>query len=244
MISELSHKAGHLYAGGDDVLALLPLEDALDCAVALRKHYLDCFDAQVVSTTLSGAIEYAHAKMPLGKVLSDTHDLLDNVAKDGRGRDAIACRVWKPGGQKLEWAMPWECALEDSDPNTVVVDRLAKRFREQAEQEGREMASGFFYRLQAQFDLLNPVGEGASAVLDESLATDLLAMEYLNSGIVRDKRWDMEQARAMIRPLLEQCRVIIRDKNVTDPADWQTLPRRAADGALLVHFLASKGVER
>ena len=240
-----AHSGFLIYAGGDDVLALLPLEDALRCAAALRAHYLDCFDAKVVPTTLSGAIEYAHAKMPLGKVLSDAHDLLDRVAKDGRGRDAIACRVWKPGGQNLEWAMPWKCALEHSEPEApVVVDRLAERFRDQAEQEGRDMASGFFYRMQEHFELLNPVGDGATAVLNETEATDLLAMEYLNSGVVRDKRWDMEQARQMIRPLLDQCRLIIRDKTILDPADWKTLPLRVADGALLVHFLANKGVER
>ncbi|MBK6900380.1 MAG: type III-B CRISPR-associated protein Cas10/Cmr2 [bacterium] len=99
-----------IYAGGDDVLAALPLEDALSCAAALRAHYSSCFDLKIIPTSLSGAIEYAHIKMPLGKVLQDAHDLLTSIAKQGRGRDSVACRVWKPGGLTLEWAMPWECA--------------------------------------------------------------------------------------------------------------------------------------
>ena len=57
-----------IYAGGDDVLAILPLEDAIPCAVALRQHYLSCFDPKIVSTTLSGAIEFAHIKMPLTQI--------------------------------------------------------------------------------------------------------------------------------------------------------------------------------
>ena len=107
------HSGFLVYAGGDDVLALLPLEYAMSCALALRAHYLSCFDPKLIPTTLSGAIEYAHVKMSLGKVLHDAHDLLDRVAKDGRGRDALACRIWKPGGRAIEWAMPWRCCAPD-----------------------------------------------------------------------------------------------------------------------------------
>ncbi|MFA7240140.1 MAG: type III-B CRISPR-associated protein Cas10/Cmr2 [Sulfuricellaceae bacterium] len=144
-----------VYAGGDDVLALLPLECALECAAALREHYLACF-APPVATSISAAIEYAHVKMPLGKVLGDAHDLLNEVAKDGRGRDAIACRVWKPGGMALEWAMPWEIALEDG---RVVIEWLAEEFRqnrkiEEAEGEAGRFSGKFFHRIGERFDLL------------------------------------------------------------------------------------------
>ncbi len=100
-----------IYAGGDDVLAVLPLEEAMDCALHLRHAYLQAFaeqrekayrDSPELEATLSGAIEYAHIKMPLTKVLRDAHGLLDGVAKDARGRDALAVRVWKPGGKALE----------------------------------------------------------------------------------------------------------------------------------------------
>ena len=37
------HNGFLIYAGGDDVLALLPLEDALACAAAVRQCYLDAF---------------------------------------------------------------------------------------------------------------------------------------------------------------------------------------------------------
>ena len=85
------HNGFLIYAGGDDVLAILPLEDALACAAALRKHYLGCFNLTNIPTSLSGAIEYVHIKTPLSTVLHDAHKLLDDIAKDRCGRDAIAC---------------------------------------------------------------------------------------------------------------------------------------------------------
>lgn len=235
------HSGFLVYAGGDDVLALLPLEFALECAVALRAHYMTCFDPELIPTTLSGAIEYAHIKMPLGKVLHDAHDLLDNLAKDGRGRDAIACRVWKPGGMGVEWAMPWRCAL---DGERVVLDELADLFREGMTGEDGDLAGKFFYRIRERFDLLNPAKGVPSAVLGEGQALDLLAMEYLNSGLVRDKQYGMDKAKERLKPLLDQCRPVTRNKHESDPQKWRRSARLDADGALLVRFLAHKGVER
>lgn len=229
-----------IYVGGDDVLALVPMEDALKCAAALRAHYLSCFDLELIPTSLSGAIEYAHIKMPLGKVLHDAHDLLDNVAKEGRGRDAIACRVWKPGGLTVEWAMPWNCALDGEE---VVIDQLADVFRKGLSGEDGDMASKFFYGIRERFDLLNPPKAGVAAVLNGCQALELLATEYLNSGLV-PKGFGMDQAKAKVKPLLDQCRPVTRNKNEPDPAKWPKSQRLEADGALLVRFLAHKGVER
>lgn len=109
------HNGFLVYAGGDDVLAMLSLEDALPCAAALRKAYMDVFAGKGLQQgkySISAAIEYAHMKLPLTMVLKDAHILLDDVAKDATGRDAIACRIWKPGGIQQTWSMPWNEALE------------------------------------------------------------------------------------------------------------------------------------
>ena len=246
------HNGFLVYAGGDDVLALLPLEDALGCAAHLRRRYMESFKdtKPPVATSISGAIEYAHIKMPLGKVLGDAHRLLDEVAKDGRGRDAIACRVWKPGGLAVEWAMPWECAL---DGEKVFLDQLAEQFRAQNpetkamdEKDAFAVSAKFFHRIRQRFDLLNPATKQEKPVLKDEQAVSLLAMEYINSGVakakgIKDK--DMDKAREAIEPLLVQCRPQYRDK--TKPKhQWTKDTRLYADGALLVHFLAKKGVER
>lgn len=247
------HNGFLVYAGGDDVLALLPLEDALSCATALRKHYLACFATTLVTTSISAAIEYAHVKMPLGKVLRDAHDLLDEVAKDGRGRDAVACRVWKPGGMALEWAQPWEIAFKDC---SIVIELLAKEFQknqkvEESKGEAGRFAGKFFYRIRERFDLLNPHkdknGTLLPSILDDDQATLLMAMEYLNSGSSSAKT--MDEARRIVHPLLVQCRPSIRKREVEVETkeikvwfDPQLMLE--ADGALLVRFLAQKGVER
>ncbi len=247
-----------IYAGGDDVLALLPLEYAFSCAVALRNHYLNCFDLDKVATSISGAIEFAHVKMPLGKILRDAHDLLDNVAKEGRGRDAIACRVWKPGGLAVEWAMPWKCALM---PDTIVLEKLADEFRatrgvvtdeegttEQAAQDNDRFVGKFFFKIRERFALLNPEkcefrapGEQTGG-LDPEQAVSLMAAEYLDSGAATTG--NLERARAIVRPLLEQCRPVRRDQKETDPRKWPRSTCLDADGAMLLRFLAQKGVER
>ena len=219
-----------VYAGGDDVLAILPMEDALDCAAELRRCYLECFETTPLKdkTSLSGAIEYAHAKMPLGKVLSDAHKLLDDIAKEGRGRDAIACRVWKPGGLAVEWAMPWALAKPGAE---VEIARLADTFQLAKPGDAREFANKFFYRLRAQFE----------SGLDDETTNKVLAMEYLTSGSA-PKDWNMERAEQHIAPLLAQCRMRKRDKD-TNPNQWSEVKTTDA-AAMLVRFLAQKGVGR
>lgn len=235
------HNGFLVYAGGDDVLALLPLEDALACAASLRRIYRRLVRRENVDTSLSAAIEYAHVKMPLGKVLADAHRLLDEVAKEERGRDAIACRVWKPGGLPVEWAMPWKLALDD-DCN-VIITRLADEFRSRSadETEGG-FANKFFYRIRERIEMLNPP-KGETSVLDDDSSASLLGAEYLNSGIVRGSGFGMDEARKLTAPLLAQCRVMRR---VCDAGTERFEPSGCieADGALLLRFLAKKGIER
>jgi CRISPR-associated protein Cmr2 len=238
-----THNGYLIFAGGDDVLALLPLEDALPAAAALHRLYGDCFAGTGISSTLSGAIEYAHVKMPLTRVIRDAHDLLDHVAKDGRGRDAIACRVWKPGGQALEWAMPWEKALsekdKDKDKDKVVLQELADAFRVRDQQT--PFANRFFYRIRERLDTFAPRGQEAEG-LDEQQTIALMAAEYLGSGVNQARRdapkLTLDHARETVRELMGQCREWSRSNNLLTATDhWP------ADGALLLRFLAKKGVE-
>lgn len=238
-----SHNGFLIYAGGDDVLAILPLEDALDCAAAVRRHYLASFKASDIPTTISAAIEYAHVKMPLGKVLHDAHDLLDNVAKDGAGRDAVATRVWKPGGMALEWAQPWEIALDGED---VIVSKLAQDFVRQTGNEAVQLSNKFFQRIGEHFTFINPArlpdGTWEKAVLDENQAADLLAVDFFSSGDNR-KALTLEEARARIKPLLEQCKPVVRNPGQLRE-NWSRSPCLKPDGALFVRFLAQKGVDQ
>jgi CRISPR-associated protein Cmr2 len=242
-----------VYAGGDDVLAILPLEDAFSCAKELRDVYLQAFKDSGIPTTLSGAIEFAHVKMPLGRVLADAHDLLDKIAKDGRGRDAIAVRVWKPGGSALTWSQPWHIALGGGQ--IVELQQIARTFEQDSvgltEGEAVPFSNKFFYRIRERFEFLNPTDQKASPVLSEEQAITLLAAEYLSSGVheergtVTSARPTLEQARGWVRPLLKQCRPVTRvtDEGGQNPRFDDVSSCLEADGALLVRFLAHKGIE-
>jgi len=245
------------------VLAILPLEDALTCAAHLRQHYLACFAQQVdeesgkqiVFSTLSGAIEYAHIKIPLTKVLFDAHHLLDEIAKEKTGRDSIAVRIQKPSGLAVEWSQPWAVALDDN--GQLVVETLAAAFCETTEKDAT-FSSKFFYKIRERFDVLNPVIDQQDrmkhqAILSKEEAIDLMCMEYLNSGKTIDKT--MTNARQTIQPLLEQCRCVTRhveESTATAPSkepapkpqeSYHTSDFLQVDAALLVRFLANKGIE-
>ncbi len=235
------HSGFLIYAGGDDVLALLPLEYALNCAKALRDHYLSCFAPYpAITTTISAALELAHIKMPLGKVLGDAHHLLDDIAKDQTGRDAIAVRVWKPGGQHVQWAMPWDKALANDG---VVIDQLAADFRQ--DQQSTPFSHGFFFHVEQRFAMLNNKQNQPDWPFTEDVMVDLIAADYLNSGVNRSEpkaKITLAQARERIRPLLAQCatwRRIDTESEVT----FQSQEGLNSDALQLIRFLAQKGVE-
>jgi len=229
-----------VYAGGDDVLAILPLEDALACATELRSVYLQAFKntkGPNIPATISGAVEFAHIKMPLTKILRDSHSLLDKIAKEKCGRDAIAVRVWKPGGKAIEWAMPWKKSLED---NQLVIETLATQFREQNDDKNG-FSSKFFYKIRERFELLNPP-KNEQSILDLEQACTLLAADYVASGF-KDEQINLTKAEKIVAQLLEQCRPVTRCLDEDNHELWLSSPYLNADGALLIRFLANKGVE-
>ncbi|MDM8561252.1 type III-B CRISPR-associated protein Cas10/Cmr2 [Candidatus Parabeggiatoa sp. HSG14] len=232
-----------VYAGGDDVLAILPLERVFTCAIQIRESYQACFQAtknkDIAKSTISAAVEFAHIKMPLTKILRDAHRLLDNVAKEGCGRDAIAVRVWKPGGMAIKWAMPWECALNEKRDNLILAD-IATQFRQHDETE-TGFSNKFFYKIREQFELLNPAKDGIK-ILEESQQCTLLATDYVAAG--NNRKIDLETAKQEVAALLEQCRRYKRDAEQPKETWKEPSGRIDVDGALLVRFLVGKGVEK
>ncbi len=244
------HSGFLIYAGGDDVLALLPLEEALKCAYKVRVHYEHSFkDYPDIKTTISAAIEYAHIKMPLGKVLGNAHHLLDEVAKDKTGRDAVAVRVWKPGGQHLEWAMPWEYAVDKE--GKVVMDKLAKDF--QQDQQTTPFSNSFFFHVEERFAMLNEErrsgtdkADNSKPVFDRDTMTALIAADYLNSGVNqvgKENKINLKTAIERIAPLLAQCFEVTRQLDGKDNASFTDSKKLNSDALQLIRFLAQKGVE-
>ena len=143
------HDGVTVYAGGDDVLAMLPVPRALACAASLSEAYADAFKevaaeaAATAEATLSAAVVFAQIRVPLGAVLGEARRLLDDVAKDANGRDSLAVGVFKPGGLNCQWVTAW--TRRDGAPAVTAVEKLTRHL-DQGE-SGAGLSSALIYRL-------------------------------------------------------------------------------------------------
>ena len=140
------HGGVTVYAGGDDVLAMLPVEEAIDCAGELADTYRSAFAGRP-GATLSAAVVLAQAHVPLRSVVDQSHRLLDEVAKEGNGRDSLAVAVLKGSGKHCQWVSSWNRWLYEDNtvPALNVLDELAQQFRNAATEPG--VSGSLVYRL-------------------------------------------------------------------------------------------------
>ncbi|HRE46688.1 MAG TPA: type III-B CRISPR-associated protein Cas10/Cmr2 [Aggregatilineales bacterium] len=82
------HKGVLIYAGGDDVLALLPLKTALPCANKLRLALAEVMNGAV---TASAGIALMKTHLPLDSVMDEAR-AAEKSAKNDFGRDAVVIR--------------------------------------------------------------------------------------------------------------------------------------------------------
>lgn len=115
-IVERDHRGLLIYAGGDDVLALLPLADAVSCADALRLQFSATLKAWEPAPTLSVGLGIGHVLENLGD-LRELGRQAEAVAKSGTGlrtssgdpdRNALGIVLDKRSGGRIFWRCPWE----------------------------------------------------------------------------------------------------------------------------------------
>jgi CRISPR-associated protein Cmr2 len=94
-----------IYCGGDDVLALLPLDTALDCAQAVNAEF--CDSMREYGVTFSAGIVVAHALEPLSEVREWAREA-ENTAKDEGGRDALCVSVYPRSGAPTTVCGKWD----------------------------------------------------------------------------------------------------------------------------------------
>lgn len=221
------HNGFLIYAGGDDVLALLGVSDAMACAQSLRLCYEKCFAEQEqkqgvkIFTTLSGAINIGHIKWPLRSLLFDAHHLLDAVAKDQTGRDALAIKVWKRDKPHLCWSAPWSIVLNGQQNR---FEHLLSDFANGA------ISNGFIFKLRQLIDDLRLDGDHP---LDEAALTTLIRAEYLHS--VSNGEHKSVPSDAWFNTLVLLCQEHHRTLD-GHHATVTTHNRLHIDGALLLRF--------
>jgi CRISPR-associated protein Cmr2 len=105
-----SHGGSSIYAGGDDVLALVPLHTALDCASMLREKFREAIEEgaphlpESGKPTLSVGLAVCHHLDPMteARALAQSAEAL---AK--QRRDSLAIVVSKRSGPQLEVTASW-----------------------------------------------------------------------------------------------------------------------------------------
>jgi len=122
-----------IYAGGEDVLAVLPADQAIDCALTLRHEYRGAMDIPGrppnSEFTYSVGIAIGHVKEPLQDMVEAAQDAerrakgdpvrdhwnedrkcLEPRIADGLGRNALAVTLFKRSGETIRWGARFDSA--------------------------------------------------------------------------------------------------------------------------------------
>jgi CRISPR-associated protein Cmr2 len=178
-----------VYAGGDDAIALLPTETALDCAHALSAKFKEQVGAAIRSLSvplsedlcepsISGGLVVAHYKEDLRFVLEQAHEAETAAKRAGRGR--LALSVCRRSGEHSTAVVTWDFV--------PTVSRWVGAFRGDALDRGA--SDRWAYKLRAELPVLEEQPDAFKLELRRRLnraedgtkrlfAPDAVAAEYV-----------------------------------------------------------------
>ena len=222
-----------VYAGGDDVLAMIPVPGALSCAEALSKHYRSAFD-DIAGATLSAAVLFARVRSPLRSVLAEATRLLDETAKDRNGRNSLAVGVLKSGGMHCEWVTTWTRRHSGRvSPAVTLLNRLVRRLGRAAADPG--LSSSLVYRIRETLSLLCDRSRWEPGTWAHP-PRDLDTLPFLRAEIVRSLRFgSKDQAEAEASALAELVEGVLPRASADEVSAAGAV---GVDALLLAHFLA------
>lgn len=96
-----------IYAGGDDVLALLPLSKALECARRLGVAFRESMAPIREGMTVSAGLAFVHSNSPLQDAVAAARKA-EGRAKSVLNRGAFSISVMKRSGEIAEWGAKWD----------------------------------------------------------------------------------------------------------------------------------------
>lgn len=228
-----------IYAGGDDVLAMFPLSKAITAAAHIRKIYSDSFrqicegnpkqDEIVAKATLSGGIVFANQRITKRAVIAEANRLLNNVAKDKNGRDSLAISVLAGSGRTVEWVSTWKKHQDDNS------SKVAELISDLATASTAHYPKNFFYRFRDRFAALL---DDDSSSIKNLPCLEIFTAEYMKS---REQQVSRSAAEERVGNLLSVCYERTRDAqgNIVENDNIVKV-----DGALLIRFLITKGLEQ
>lgn len=171
-IVEQKHRGSLVYAGGDDVLAFLPLPEVLACADALRRSFATVMDTacgalrEADRPTLSVGVGAGHVMESMGDLLAVGREA-EHLAKRGQGgsgdRNALAVIVDKRSGGGRSWRARWD--EWNGDP--------VARVREDAELLEEQISSRKVYEVARTLRRLPKPGQANEPGWVRALALDV-----------------------------------------------------------------------
>lgn len=227
------HHASLVYAGGDDVLALIPVASVLAFVSSVSEAYKR--ELGTPGASISAGVHLVHLRTPLQVALREAHRLLDDEAKEACGRDAVAFGLTLGSGPAAQWSLPMACLADlyagDDSPERPAAASLAEVVR-QLREAGRP--SSFLHRFAALVGQLTEVSRerGGFAPLPGGLDLGLLARSEWDRG--RAARGGVAGRRELLEPLLQLTRRHrrVRETPRTDAGVF------GVDGLRIAAFLA------
>lgn len=204
---------GHLiYAGGDDVLALLPTATALKCAGSIRQALAGLsLPSGIEPLTCSAGIAVAHYKFDLRDAL-DAARAAEQHAKKA-GRDRLAVTILRRSGEHTTGLCRWDAA--------AMLDQLVDQFRAGKSDRWAYQLRAVLERLAAP-DVLGTPSNGEAEVLGQIIDSELVR---LLGRAEPASRPDEERVRGFWDRVLGKSEPPTPPPSASDSADDEETPR-------------------
>lgn len=195
-VPEIITQAGGelVYAGGDDVLAFLPVDNVLRTINELRASFCHPDHGLHPEATASMGVAVVHKRHPLSSALEYARNG-ENRAKNyihpitGRSKDAVCLTILTRGGEGRQFVVPWmtQGKFELTSNNNVVnlMEKVANHF-------GADFSSNFIQTFKASFQ---PI---LGSDQEEKVKLDILADQELNNHLLTS-----EMVRLLRRSLIQ-----------------------------------------
>ncbi|PWA13088.1 type III-B CRISPR-associated protein Cas10/Cmr2 [Pueribacillus theae] len=181
-----------VYAGGDDVLAFVPLDELLSMIQSLREVFSSENGLDMKATASMGVV-IAHKKEPLQRVLTTVREL-EGKAKAYKNnvqqKDAVAFGLISKSGQIRRAIVPWY--LDEKKQLSVI--EIMIRLREVL---GETLSSTFLYHFYDAFSPIMPQGEKAD------LAQEIIDLEFRRLISRASKNLNQNELNSLTEDLLK-----------------------------------------
>ena len=140
------HHGAHVFAAGEDIVAFVPTDHAIDCAESLREAFfeeLKDLSDPARPMTLSVGVAIGHFLDALEDIYAAAREMLEQRAKNHPGKNALAVAFHTRGGAPVEFCDSWSrhpaqavnrwatLLRKDQLPDKAAYDlrRLAEQYR-------------------------------------------------------------------------------------------------------------------